>query len=256
MQSHSNPHSSQPKVSLRFLASYYTLAKLVVLFLCLWMLLGFGPTGIVVTLVIMVMLYGILGGAVYTLRLDPQAHERIDWWSTPWMTLYSIWIGSSAMPVSWGLHKLCDIVALWRWNALRVQVWGLSRHHLKVCLQRNICHKQFTIRSMHIVAQNALQLHEWGISQRHFKVYLQKQKCMQVIWSLEWLSQVILYPNQKPSSNPHQTLIIPDSMMYCWVWGKLLPEICFLSSNFVYKFLQQKEFLCFNCSLEWSNSEL
>ncbi|XP_038059464.1 sphingomyelin phosphodiesterase 4-like isoform X2 [Patiria miniata] len=76
-RSSSGTQQYRPRVSLRFLASHYTLAKLVVFFLCLW-LMGFGPVGAVFMLVIAVALYGVIGGTMYTFGHDKETHEHLD----------------------------------------------------------------------------------------------------------------------------------------------------------------------------------
>ena len=66
-----------PRVSLRFLASYYYLAKLIVVYLCLW-LMDFGLVGAVFVFAILVVLYGVIGGAMNTLRYEREPHEHLD----------------------------------------------------------------------------------------------------------------------------------------------------------------------------------
>ncbi|XP_022096197.1 sphingomyelin phosphodiesterase 4-like isoform X2 [Acanthaster planci] len=70
-------HHDRPRVSLRFLASYYTIAKLVVVYLCLW-LMGFGPVGALFVFAVLLVLYGVVGGAVGSLRQDKKPHEHLD----------------------------------------------------------------------------------------------------------------------------------------------------------------------------------
>ncbi|XP_033627089.1 sphingomyelin phosphodiesterase 4-like isoform X1 [Asterias rubens] len=67
-----------PRLSLRFLANYYTLAKLVLLSLILWLFIGFGPTGILLTLVFLTVLYIFFSGVVYTVRQHSHTHEHIE----------------------------------------------------------------------------------------------------------------------------------------------------------------------------------
>ncbi len=71
-------HTGNPRLSLRYLASYYNLAKLVLICLILWLMTGFGPTGILVTLVALTVLYIFISGMVYTVRQNSQTHEHIE----------------------------------------------------------------------------------------------------------------------------------------------------------------------------------
>ena len=65
---HDDHEALGPRVSLRFLASYQTIGLLLALYFFCVYVLGLGPTGMFLLMMVGLVLYGFIGGLVRTIR--------------------------------------------------------------------------------------------------------------------------------------------------------------------------------------------